>query len=326
MPVLSASIEGFPVAGQWSISRGSVDKVELVCVELEEDGFIGRGECRPYARYDETPVSVHETLLGLQDKVRHVHEPEDVQPLLPAGAARNALDCAYWDLKAKQSGQPVWRMAGLPEPRPLLTAVSISLDTPDRMQAMAAAHADKPLLKIKLGRDGDLDRIRAVRRGAPRARIIVDANEGWTPEIYQHLAPEFVTLGVEMVEQPLPAWADEALAQMERVLPVCADESCHDAASLDALVGKYDMVNIKLDKTGGLTEAMNLRNMAENMGFEVMVGCMLASSLSMAPAALLAQGAEIVDLDGPLLLKQDRRDGLVLEGASIHPHRPELWG
>jgi len=246
------------------------------------------------------------------------------------GAARNAVDCALWDLRAKLSAKRVWELAGLAEPGPLLTAYSLSLDTPEKMRAKAAQNAHRPLLKVKLGGPedggGDLERIRAVRAGAPKATIIVDANEGWTPESYAELAPELLALGVAMVEQPLPAWDDGALADMARPLPVCADEACHDTASLRGLAGKYDMINIKLDKTGGLTEALRLKAEAERMGFDVMVGCMLASSLAMAPAILVAQGADIVDLDGPLLLAADRDHPLKYDADGVHPPTPELWG
>jgi L-alanine-DL-glutamate epimerase-like enolase superfamily enzyme len=245
---------------------------------------------------------------------------------MAAGAARNAVDCALWDLRAKLSGRRVWQLAGLPEPKPVITAYSLSLDTPEKMRAKAAENARRPLLKVKLGGEGDLERIRAVREGAPKAKIIVDANEGWTPDSYARLAPELVALGVAMVEQPLPAWDDAALREMARPLPVCADEACHDTASLAKLAGKYDMVNIKLDKTGGLTEALRLKAEAGRMGLGIMVGCMLATSLAMAPAVLVAQGAGIVDLDGPLLLARDRDHPLTYDAQGVHPPSPELWG
>ena len=250
-----------------------------------------------------------------------------LQNLLPPGAARNAVDCALWDLEAKRADRPVWELAGLSAPGPEITAYTLSLDTPEAMRAQAAAHAFRPLPKTKLGGgEADVARIEAVRAGAPDARIIVDANEGWTPDLYQTLAPVLVRLGVEMVEQPLPAGADGALAELERVLPVCADESCHDRASLPALRGRYDMVNIKLDKTGGLTEALALKAEAEAQGFGIMIGCMVGSSLAMAPGVLLAQGASIVDLDGPLLLAHDRDSALTFDEAGVHPSRTELWG
>ncbi|MEM7616171.1 MAG: N-acetyl-D-Glu racemase DgcA, partial [Pseudomonadota bacterium] len=250
-----------------------------------------------------------------------------LQEALPPGAARNAVDCALWDLEAKQAGQPVWHLAGLPEPGPVTTAYTLSLDAPEAMRAQAAENASRPLLKVKLGGGPeDVTRIEAVRRGAPKARIIVDANEGWTREEYETLAPKFLDLGVEMVEQPFPAGDDDALAGITRALPVCADESCHDRASLPALAGKYDMVNIKMDKAGGLTEALALRDAAKAAGFQVMIGCMVGSSLAMAPAILVAQGAAVVDLDGPLLLAEDRTPALEYRDGQAFPAAPELWG
>jgi L-alanine-DL-glutamate epimerase-like enolase superfamily enzyme len=323
---LSARIERFPTAGSWTISRGTVTEVEVVTAEARLGGKIGRGECRPYARYDEFAEGVVADIEAVAGQLGGDPEAVDLAALMPPGAARNAVDCALWDLRAKLSAKRVWQLAGLAEPGPLLTAYSLSLDTPEAMQAKATENAQRPLLKVKLGGDGDLDRIRAVRAGAPKARIIVDANEGWTPESYAELAPELLSLGVAMVEQPLPAWDDGALADIARPLPVCADEACHDTASLRGLAGKYDMINIKLDKTGGLTEALRLKTEAERMGFDVMVGCMLASSLAMAPAVLVAQGAEIVDLDGPLLLAADRDHPLKYDADGVHPPTPELWG
>ncbi len=246
--------------------------------------------------------------------------------LLPAGAARNAVDCALWDLEAKQAGQRVWDMAGLAPPGPEITAYTLSLETPEVMQAQAAKNAHRPLLKIKLGTPDDMPRLEAVREGAPAARIIVDANEGWSAEVYTDLAPHLVRLGVDLVEQPLPAGEDDALIGMARPVPVCADESCHDRASLAGLKGKYDVVNIKLDKTGGLTEALALQEAALAQGYGVMVGCMVGSSLAMAPAVLVAQGAAVVDLDGPLLLAEDRDNALVFDENGVHPPDAALWG
>ncbi len=323
---LSARIERFPTAGAWTISRGSVTEVEVVTAEARLGDARGRGECRPYPRYDEFAEGVVADIEAAARELGDDPEAVDLAAIMPAGAARNAVDCALWDLRAKLSGRRVWQLAGLPEPGPLITAYSLSLDTPEKMQAKAAENAHRPLLKVKLGGEGDLERIRAVRAGAPEARIIVDANEGWSADAYAELAPELVALGVAMVEQPLPAWDDGALAGIERPLPVCADEACHDTASLAGLAGKYDMVNIKLDKTGGLTEAIRLRAEAERMGLDVMVGCMLASSLAMAPAVLVAQGAAIVDLDGPLLLAEDRDNPLKYDDKGVHPPSPELWG
>jgi L-alanine-DL-glutamate epimerase-like enolase superfamily enzyme len=245
---------------------------------------------------------------------------------MPAGAARNAVDCALWDLEAKQTGRRVWQLAGLSAPGPELTAYTLSLDTPEKMRAEAAKHAHRPLLKIKLGTADDMPRLQAVRAGAPDTKIIVDANEGWSAEVYTDLAPHLQRLGVALVEQPLPAGDDDALLGMARPVPVCADESCHDRASLPHLAGKYDMVNIKLDKTGGLTEALALRQMALAEGYAVMMGCMMGSSLAMAPATLVAQGAAVTDLDAPLLLSEDRDHVLGYDRLGVYPPEAALWG
>jgi len=323
---LSVETEVFPLAKAFTISRGSRTEARVLTVTIEVDGTRGRGECVPYARYGETLESVRAQILSLPAGI----DRAALQAVLPPGAARNALDCALWDLEAKRSGRRVWELAGLPAPAPQVTAYTLSLEAPEAMRAEAARQAWRPLLKVKLGGTdgsaGDLARIEAVRVGAPAARIVVDANEGWTPEGYAALAPALVRLGVELVEQPLPAATDDALRGLDRPLPVCADESCHDRASLAGLAGKYDMVNIKLDKAGGLTEALALRAAAEAAGYGIMVGCMVGSSLAMAPALLVAQGAAVVDLDGPLLLAQDRARGLVYDGAGVHPPEPELWG
>ncbi len=231
-----------------------------------------------------------------------------------------------WDLEAKLAGKRAWELAGLEAPKPEVTAYTLSLGSPDSMRAEAAKNAHRPLLKIKLGGAGDLERLRAVREGAPDAATIVDANEGWTPAVYAELAPQMLALGVQMVEQPLPAGQDDALLEMDRPLPVCADESCHDRDSLPALRGKYDMVNIKLDKTGGLTEALLLKQAAMSQGYQIMVGCMVGTSLAMAPAVLVAQGAAVTDLDGPLLLGEDRDNALKFDDLGVHPPDATLWG
>jgi L-Ala-D/L-Glu epimerase len=319
---VTVETEVFPLAKAFTISRGSRTEAHVLTVTVEAEGVQGRGECVPYARYGETLESVRDAVLGLPAEV----DRATLQGLLPAGAARNAVDCALWDWEARHTGRRAWQLAGLPRPGPEVTAYTLSLEAPEAMRAEAARHAARPLLKIKLGGEGDMARLEAVRSGAPHARIIVDANEGWTPETYSALAPVLLRLGVEMVEQPLPAGADDALAGIERPLPVCADESCHDRASLAGLKGKYDMVNIKLDKAGGLTEALALRAAAEAAGFGIMVGCMVGTSLAMAPAVLVAQGAAFVDLDGPLLLARDRPAGLVYDAGGVHPPEPELWG
>ncbi len=314
--------ETFRLAQPFTLSRGSRTEARVLTVTLTRDGVTGRGECVPYARYGESLDSVAAQIASVPEDVTRVA----LQRLLPPGAARNALDCALWDRRAKAAGMRVWDMAGLPVPGPMLTAFTLSLDDPDRMRAEAAKHAHRPLLKIKLGTPDDMHRLAAVRAGAPKARIIVDANEGWTVDIYLDLVPHLERLGVALVEQPLPAGADEMLAEIARPIPVCADESCHDRASLADLAGKYDMVNIKLDKAGGLTEALALRDVARAQGYGVMVGCMVGSSLAMAPAVLLAQGADYVDLDGPLLLAEDRAHPLRYDDAGVHPPDAALWG
>lgn len=319
---LSAFIEVFPLAQVFAISRGARTEAQVVRVVLKDGDMRAHGECVPYARYGETCESVVAQLEAVNDPFDHAGLPN----ALAAGAARNALDCALWDLAAKRSGKRVWELLDLPRPTAEITAYTLSLDTPEKMEAEAAKHSFRPLLKTKLGGEGDVARIEAVRRGAPAARIIVDANEGWSVEAYRDLAPVLKNLGVEMVEQPMPAGSDDALRDLERVLPVCADESCHDRASLGGLVGKYDMINIKLDKTGGLTEALALREAARAEGFQVMVGCMVGTSLGMAPATLVAQGVAVTDLDGPLLMAKDRDNGLVYDAAGVHPPTSALWG
>jgi L-alanine-DL-glutamate epimerase-like enolase superfamily enzyme len=312
----------FRLAQVFTISRGSRTEAKVLTVKVTRNGVTGWGECVPYARYDETLESVEAEIMGLPADVSR----EALQGLLPAGAARNAVDCALWDLEAKASGKRVWEMLGMPEPGPEITAYTLSLDTPENMRAQAEKNAFRPLLKIKLGTPDDMPRLEAVRAGAPKATIIVDANEGWSAEVYADLAPHLVRLGVALVEQPLPAGDDDALIGMDRPVPVCADESAHDRASLPGLKGKYDIVNIKLDKTGGLTEALALREAAQAEGYGIFVGCMVGSSLAMAPAVLLAQGAAFTDLDGPLLLGEDRATPLRFDDAGVHPSSPELWG
>ena len=312
----------FKLAQVFTIARGSRTEAQVLTVKLSDGQHVGWGECLPYARYGESLQSVTDEITGLPDAFSRF----DLYDLLPAGAARNAVDCALWDLEAKRAGKPVWELAGLEAPGPEITAYTLSLDTPEAMKAQAALHAFRPLLKIKLGTPDDMPRLEAVRAGAPKSTIIVDANEGWSAEVYADLAPHLVRLGVELVEQPLPAGEDHALLGMQRPVPVCADESCHDRSSLADLKGKYDVVNIKLDKTGGLTEALALRDAAIAQGYEVMVGCMVGSSLAIAPATLVAQGASVVDLDGPLLLAEDRDEPLIFDNAGVHPPSATLWG
>lgn len=314
--------DSFRLAQAFTISRGSRTHAHVLSVEVNRNGATGFGECVPYARYGESLESVAEQIRTLPADITR----EALQDLLKPGAARNAVDCALWDWEAKFTGTPVWKLAGLPEPGPTEITYTLSLDTPERMEEEARKHAWRPLLKIKLGTPDDMPRLEAVRRGAPNSRIIVDANEGWTAEVYTDLAPHLVRLGVALVEQPLPAADDGMLAEIARPLPVCADESVHDRASLAHLKGKYDLVNIKLDKTGGLTEAIALRREAQAAGFGIMVGCMVGSSLAMAPAMLIAQNAPYVDLDAPLLLAEDRAAPMKTEGAILYPAAPALWG
>jgi L-Ala-D/L-Glu epimerase len=326
MTDLQVRTERWPIAGAFTISRGSKTEAEVVVAELSDGGICGRGECVPYARYGETVAGVAAAIAGLAAELARGLGREELQHALPAGAARNALDCAFIDLEAKRSGKPAHECLGLDPPGPRLTAYTISLATPDVMAAAAAAASARPLLKVKLGGDGDLDRIVAVRRAAPQAELIVDANEGWRAGNLAANLAACAAAGVTLVEQPLPAGDDAALATIARPIAVCADESVHDRASLKALAGKYDAVNIKLDKAGGLTEALALAAAAQAMGFALMVGCMVSTSLAIAPALLVAQRARVTDLDGPLLLARDRPHGMRFAGSILHPAPRELWG
>lgn len=312
--------------GTFTISRGSRTEAQVVTVRLEKDGVAGMGECVPYARYGESLDSVCEQIKSLSDALAQGMDRIALQKALAPGAARNAVDCAFWDLEAKLAGKPAWQLAGLSALSSVITAYTLSLEAPEKMQQAAEDNAARPLLKIKLGGEGDLERLRAVRAGAPNSRLIVDANEGWSATDYDALAPVMLELGVDLVEQPLPASDDAALEGRARPLPVCADEACHDRDSLEELKGKYDVINIKLDKTGGLTEALALKQAAIEQGFSIMVGCMVGSSLAMAPALLLAQDVSFVDLDGPLLLAEDRDTPIEFKGSDMYPAPPALWG
>jgi len=323
---LSVRIERWPLAGAFTISRGTKTEAVVVVAELSDGTHRGRGESVPYARYGETPDGIVAAIEAMRPALRRGLTRADLQSAMPAGAARNALDCAYWDVNAKAAARPVHELAGLVAPVPRITAYTISLAAPAAMAEAAERAAGRPLLKVKLGSGDDGRRIAAVRRAAPRAELIVDANEGWTGDnLAQNLAA-CADAGVTLIEQPLPEGKDAALAGIKHAIPVCADESVHDRASLDALAGKYDAVNIKLDKAGGLTEALALAAEAEQRGFIIMVGCMVATSLSMAPAMLVAQRARVVDLDGPLLLAKDRADGLRYDGSLAYPAGAALWG
>ncbi|GGE43037.1 dipeptide epimerase [Agaricicola taiwanensis] len=323
---LSIRTERWPIAGRFTIARGSKTEAVVVVAEISDGTHIGRGECVPYARYGETVEGTAADILGLAQAVADGMTRNELQKTLPSGAARNALDCAFWDLEAKLSGKPAWSLAGLPEPQPRTTAYTLSLGTPDEMAEAAAKAAHRPLLKVKLGAAGDPERIAAIRKAAPKAELIVDANEGWTGALLEQNLTACAAAGVILIEQPLPATEDDALMSLRRPVPVCADESAHDRAGLSKLSGKYDAINIKLDKTGGLTEALALQKDAEAAGLQVMVGCMLATSLAMAPAFLLAQTARFIDLDGPLLLSADRPGGIRFEDSLMHPPSPDIWG
>ncbi|MBX3596314.1 MAG: dipeptide epimerase [Rhizobiaceae bacterium] len=324
--VLSVTAENFPIAGVFTISRGSKTEAEVLVCSISDGGFTGRGECVPYRRYGETVESVLGQIKDAVPLIARGASRNDLLRVMPAGGARNAIDCALWDLEAKASGRRVAESIGLVELDTLTTAYTLSLGTPEGMAEQARKNAMRPLLKIKLGTEDDEARLRAVNNAAPQSRLIVDANEGWTQHNIEHHLKIAAECGVVLVEQPLPAGEDEFLRAIERPVPVCADESLHTSDDLSALVGLYDAVNIKLDKAGGLTEALKLRNLAIEMGFSIMVGCMVGTSLAMAPAVLLAQGAAFVDLDGPLLLARDREPALLYEGSTVSAPQPELWG
>jgi L-alanine-DL-glutamate epimerase-like enolase superfamily enzyme len=326
VPTLKARIERWPIEGSFTISRGAKTEAVVVVAEVACGGVVGRGECVPYPRYGESAEATLAAILGMKDAIAGGLDRQALQSALPPSAARNALDCALLDLEAKQSGVRIWDRLGRPPPRPCVTAYTISLGTPEAMALAAAKAAHRKLLKIKLGGDGDRLRIAAVRNAAPDAELIVDANEAWTEASLEHNLAACAHAGVTLVEQPLPAGKDERLAQIKRPISVCADESVHDRASLAGLRGRYDAVNIKLDKTGGLTEALAMADAAAAQGFDIMVGCMVATSLSMAPAMLIAQQARFVDLDGPLLLARDRDGGLRYDGSLVYPPEAGLWG
>lgn len=318
--------EGWPIAGSFTISRGAKTVAEVVTVTLRDGVHVGRGECVPYPRYGETVAGVLADLEQAKAAIESGCERADLAGILKSHAARNAVDCALWELEAKRSGKPVWQLAALARPRTLVTAFTLSLDTPEAMAEAAARAATRPLLKIKLGQAGDAERLRLIRKAAPQARLIVDANEGWSAGTLDEMLRACAEANVELVEQPLPASDDEALRGLPRDVIVCADESAHGREGLSQLQGKYDAINIKLDKTGGLTEAIALARDAQGCGLKIMVGCMLATSLAMAPAALLAQFADYIDLDGPLLLQQDRLPGIAYMGSLMSPPPSALWG
>ena len=324
--VLSVAEERFPIAGTFTISRGSKTEAEVITCTITDGSRSGRGECVPYKRYGESLDSVRAQIVAVSEAISSGLGREELLTVMTAGAARNAVDCALWDLEAKLSGRPVSRSVCPVPPRELETAFTLSLGEPDAMAAQARANAARPLLKVKIGGGNDIPRIRAVAEAAPRSRIILDANEGWTDgDIEANLAIA-ARLGIALIEQPLPAGKDEILRHIVHTVPICADESVHEADNLDQLIGLYDAVNIKLDKAGGLTAAMLLRDKARARGFSIMVGCMVGTSLAMAPAVLLAQDADFVDLDGPLLLAKDRENGIDYRDGLAHPPSAALWG
>ncbi len=317
MVALSVDIEHWPIAGQFTISRGSKTAADVVVARVRDGDAEGRGECVPYGRYGESVDGVKADLTEMAAAVAGGLDRAGLQDAMPPGAARNALDCALWDLEAHKTGRPVWDLAGLPRPGAVTTAYTLSLDTPDAMAAQAKRVGERPLLKLKLGGNDDEARVAAVRAAVPKANLIVDANEAWTPQSLADLGPVMARLGVSLIEQPLPAGQDGALGEIACPVPLCADESFHDRDSLADLRGRYQAVNLKLDKTGGLTEAIAAMNEIRGAGMGLFVGCMVGTSLAMAPAYLLAGAADFVDLDGPLMLKADREPGLTYEGSVI---------
>lgn len=323
---LSARAENWPLAAAFVISRGSKTEAVVVVCEIADGPHRGRGEAVPYARYGETVTGVLAQIEAVRGRVEAGADRAALQALLPAGAARNAIDCALWDLEAKRAGVRAWELAGRARLDPLNTCFTISLGSPEAMAKAARANARRPMLKLKIAGADDLDAVAAVHAAAPRARLIVDANEGLSFEALRRIAPDLARLGVKLVEQPLPAAEDGALEGYESPVPLCADESLHTRAELATCARRYGLINIKLDKAGGLTEALALADEARGRGLGLMVGCMVATSLAMAPAMIVAQGAAFVDLDGPLLLRRDRAPGLVITGSVLEPPSPELWG
>jgi len=326
MPTIRAWVERWPIAGAFTTAHGSKTEAQVVVADIVDGDWRGRGEATPYPRYGETPSGVLADIERVSVKLEAGAAREALQALLPAGAARNALDCALWDLEAKRTGDPAFRQAGVKQMHPVKTAYTIGLDSPAAMAARARAESRRPMLKVKIGGPRDLEGVIAVRQAAPKTRLIVDANESLTLDELIHLSPRFAELGVKLIEQPLKAGEDSVLEGFAGPVPLCADESLHTRSELDACTGRYACINIKLDKTGGLTEALALAAAARALGLQIMIGSMVATSLAMAPALILAQGADYVDLDGPLLLEHDREPGLSIIGSMIEPPRPELWG
>ncbi|MFN0264167.1 N-acetyl-D-Glu racemase DgcA [Tepidamorphus sp. 3E244] len=323
---LLTDVERWPIAGSFTIARGSKTEAVVVTATLDDGQHTGRGECVPYARYGESVESVRGQIEDMAARLGDGLSRDGLRNAMPAGAARNALDCAMWDLECKRAGKRCWELAGQPEPKDIVTAYTLSLGTPETMLEAARKASARPLLKVKLGGDGDMERIAAVRQGAPNSRLIIDANEGWSEGNLASNLAACARAGVELIEQPMPAEDDEALRDVRSDILICADESAHDLSTLMELEGKYTAINVKIDKTGGLTEALDLAHAAKSKGMVVMVGCMLATSLAMAPALVVAASADYVDLDGPLLLARDREPGLTFDGSRILTPPAELWG
>src|SRR5438552_647487 len=322
---IEAHEEVWPLKQPFRISRGSRTEARVVVVTVSDGEYTGRGEGVPIARYNQTPASALGQIESL--KTEKDLDRDKIQRLLPPGAARNALDCALWDLEAKRSGKRVWELANIPIVPEVETSFTISLDTPEKMAASAKANSNRPILKLKLGGDKlDLQRVEAVREAAPAARLLIDANESWSPEHYRKIVPTLKELGVELIEQPFPADADEVLETLDHQVPVCADESCHTTVDLPRLNNRYEAINVKLDKTGGLTEALSLCERARESGFKLLIDCMVGTPLGMSPARLLASAADYVDLDGPLLLARDRDHGLSYQNGKIGMPARDLWG
>ena len=324
--MIIAQHESWPLAEPFTISRGTKTSAEIIVVTIEHEGATGRGECVPYRRYNESIASVMSQIETAVSKLSEDLNRERLQQILPPGAARNALDCALWDWESKKAGVRVWNLIGLEVPQQLTCAYTLSLSEPTCMRAAATKHSRLPLLKMKVGREGVMERIRAVRKGAPDSILIVDANESWTVEMTQTLMPDLATAKVGLIEQPCPTGLDQGLDDFEHLVPLAADESCHTSNDIEGLLGRYDVVNIKLDKSGGLTEGLNLVRRARECGLTIMVGCMVGTSLAMAPATLLGAAAQFVDLDGPLLLAQDRSPGLIYDSGQVRLPEPDLWG
>ena len=322
---IEAQEEVWPLKQPFRISRGSRTEARVVVVTVSDGEYTGRGEGVPIARYNQTPASALGQIESL--KTEKDLDRDKIQRLLPLGAARNALDCALWDLEAKRSGKRVWELANIPIVPEVETSFTISLDTPEKMASEAQANATAPLLKLKLGGDKlDLSRVQAVREAAPAARLLVDANESWSPSLYREIVPALERSRVELIEQPFPANADNALENFDHPIPVCADESCHTAADLPRLKNCYEIINVKLDKTGGLTEALYLCKRARESGFKLLIGCMVCTSLGIAPARLLASAGDYLDLDGPLFLARDHPHPFAYKNGRLGLPAGHLWG